>query len=101
MIIVSQSKFLLNYSNVVTIYKTLGDEKNVKIEATTVNDEYVNLGEYDTEKRANEVLSEIVKCYVNTEQYKCICDILDYSTERIEHLNELAENAVIYIMPKE
>ena len=52
MIIVSQSKFLLNYSNVVTIYKTLGDEKNVKIEATTVNDEYVNLGEYDTEKKS-------------------------------------------------
>ena len=101
MIIVNQEKRILNYDNVVDIDKTFGNEKDISIIATTTNDDAIVLGEYDTEKRANEVLSEIVKCYVNTEQYKCICDIPDYSTERIEHLNELAENAVIYIMPKE
>ena len=61
MIIVSQDKHLLNYNNVVDIYKTIGTEKNVRIEATTANDDYVDLGEYDTEERADEVLEEIIR----------------------------------------
>ena len=65
MIIVSQNKRLLNYDNVVDIYKTFGNEKNVCIEATTVNDEYLDLGEYDTEERADEVLEEIAERYTN------------------------------------
>ena len=61
MIIVSQNKHMLNYNNIVDIYKTIGTKKNVCIEATTVNDDYVDLGEYGTEERADEVLEEIIE----------------------------------------
>ena len=60
MIIVSQEKHLLNYNNVIEICKTFGNEKDVSIIATTMNDDIV-LGEYDTEERADEVLEEIIE----------------------------------------
>ena len=60
MIIVSQEKHLLNYNNVIEICKTFGNEKDVSIIATTINDDIV-LGEYDTEERADEVLEEIIE----------------------------------------
>ena len=60
MIIVSQEKHLLNYDNVIEICKTFGNEKEVSIIATTINDDIV-LGEYDSEERADEVLEEIIR----------------------------------------
>lgn len=68
--IVSQEKHLLNYNNIIEICKTFGNEKDVSIIATTINDDIV-LGEYDTEERADEVLEEIVKQYEHEEEYKC------------------------------
>lgn len=60
MIIVSQDKHILNYDNVIEICKTFGNEKDVSIIATTINDD-IALGEYDTEERADEVLEEIIE----------------------------------------
>ena len=60
MMIVSQEKHLLNYNNIIEICKTFGNEKDVSIIATTINDDIV-LGEYDTEERADEVLEEIIE----------------------------------------
>lgn len=70
MMIVSQEKHLLNYDNVIEICKTFGNEKDVSIIATTINDDIV-LGEYDTEERADEVLEEIVEQYEHEEDCEC------------------------------
>lgn len=90
MIIVSQNKHMLNYNNIVDIYKTIGTKKNVCIEATTVNDDYVDLGEYGTEERADEVLEEIIENI----QYKSFVEInTDGVTSEV--------TGGIYRMPKE
>lgn len=60
--IVSQDKHILNYDNVIEICKTFGNEKDVSIIATTINDDIV-LGEFDTEKRADEILEEITNTF--------------------------------------
>ena len=65
MIIVSQEKRILNYDNIVDIDKTFGNEKDVSIIATTINNNDIVLGEYDTEERAKEVLEEIAERYTN------------------------------------
>lgn len=71
MIIVNQEKHLLNYDNVIEICKTFGNEKDVSIIATTINNDDIVLGEYDTEERADEVLEEIVEQYEHEEDCKC------------------------------
>lgn len=71
MLIVSQEKHLLNYNNVIEICKTFGNEKDVSIIATTINNDDIVLGEYDTEKRADEVLEEIVEQYENEKECQC------------------------------
>ncbi len=61
-----------------------------------------DIGIYKTEERAKEVLEEIIKCYANTEQYKCLSGMPNCaSEEKVNVLNKLAENAVIYEMPQE
>lgn len=57
MIILTQNKNLIIFNNA-EIYKNFGDEKAVKIEIST-EDGYANLGEYDTEERANEIICDI------------------------------------------
>lgn len=89
MIIVSQEKHLLNYNNVIEICKTFGNEKDVSIIATTINDDIV-LGEYDTEERADEVLEEII------ENIQCK-SFVEMNTDRIT--SEVTGG--IYRMPKE
>lgn len=71
MIIVNQEKHLLNYDNVIEICKTFGNEKDVSIIATTINNDDIVLGEYDTEERADEVLEEIVEQYEHEKDCKC------------------------------
>ena len=71
MIIVNQEKRILNYDNIVDIDKTFGNEKDVSIIATTINNNDIVLGEYDTEERADEVLEEIVEQYEHEEDCKC------------------------------
>lgn len=88
MMIVSQEKHLLNYDNVIEICKTFGNEKDVSIIATTINDDIV-LGEYDTKERADEVLEEIIEKYKHVKD--CECDRIYFNT---------LENFT-YKMPKE
>lgn len=71
MIIVNQEKRILNYDNVVDIDKTLGNEKDISIIATTTNDDAIVLGEYDTEERADEILEEIIEQYEHEKDCKC------------------------------
>ena len=71
MIIVNQEKHLLNYDNVIEICKTFGNEKDVSIIATTINNDDIVLGEYDTEERADEILEEIIEQYEHEEDCKC------------------------------
>lgn len=92
MTIVSQEKHLLNYDNVIEICKTFGNEKDVSIIATTMNDDIV-LGEYDTEERADEVLDEITQYYKKFEYCKQITIGQKHNDTR---KNELG----VYEMPK-
>lgn len=71
MIIVSQEKRILNYDNVVDIDKTFGNEKNISIIATTINNDDIVLGEYDSDERADEILEEIIEQYEHEEDCKC------------------------------
>lgn len=71
MIIITQDKNIAIFDKLVEIYKTSGDEKIIKIEAEKINDGYINLGEYDTEERADEVLEEIIEQYEHEKDCKC------------------------------
>lgn len=68
MIIVTQNKNIAIFDKLVEIYKTFGE--SIIIEAEKINDGYINLGEYATEERANEVLEEISERLENWENLK-------------------------------
>ena len=73
MLIVSQDKDgIINFENITAIrlIVNLEDNKRNMIAIDTVNAERYTVAKYVTEKRAKEVLQEIVKTYVLTEQYK-------------------------------
>ena len=89
MIIVNKENHILNFDNVVDIDKTFGNEKDVSIIATTVNNDSICLGEYDTEERADEILEEIIEKYEHVKD--CECDRIYFNT---------LENFT-YKMPKE
>lgn len=95
MIIVSQDKYnILNFDTTVNIgveeVTTLNDV--VQISAQT-NGNTIILGKYKDEERAKEILQEIVKNYVLTEQYK----VEDERTR----INLMMEGVLLYEMPKE
>lgn len=93
MIIVSQNKkSFYNFDNVKSV-DVLDNE--IYITDDILSDKGTRIGEYATEERAKEVLKEIVQCYANTEQYKCLANIVD-----AECLNDLAENTFVYAMPE-
>lgn len=73
MIIVSQDKsVIVNCENMESIEIGNVEENQGKgiIYARLVSDYFYKIGEYATEKRAEEVLREIIKCYEMTEFYK-------------------------------
>lgn len=73
MILLTQNKNLIIFDKFdkAEIYKTFGDEKKVKIEMVTQNDNYINLGEYNTAERAEEIISDIYSKLVDKkENYK-------------------------------
>lgn len=92
MIIVSQNGDIVNYENIVEIYKTFGHKKNIQIEAETVNNDFITLGEYATEKRAKEVLEEIIKAYIESKEAQEITTIFGFS---------IIPSNTYYEMPKE
>ena len=67
MIIVSQDKeLILNFKNidVIGIGNPLENEDGMfKVLASTISDNEYTIGKYSTEKRAKEVLQEIIKVY--------------------------------------
>ena len=92
MIIVSQDKYnILNFDTTVNIgIATL--DSIVQISAQT-NGNTIVLGRYKNEKRAKEVLQEIVKTYVLTEQYK----VEDERTQ----IKLMMEGILLYELPRE
>nr|DAN15829.1 MAG TPA: hypothetical protein [Caudoviricetes sp.] len=91
MIIVSQDKVAnINYNNIEAIYMLKKDDK---IEINVRGNYDYTIGKYKTEERAKEVLQEIVKTYVLTEQYK----VEDERTR----IKLMMEGVLLYEMPKE
>ncbi|OKZ78185.1 MAG: hypothetical protein BHW01_02120 [Clostridium sp. 27_14] len=95
MIIVSQDKGkIINFDNMTRVYITFDEgDDDVCIRIETVDSLYEDLGYYKTEGRAKEVLQEIVRIYVLTEQYK----VEDERTR----IKLMMEGILLYEMPKD
>lgn len=95
MIIVSQDKGkIINFDNMTRVYITFDEgDDDVCIRIETVDSLYEDLGYYKTEERAKEVLQEIVRIYVLTEQYK----VEDERTR----IKLMMEGILLYEMPKD
>ncbi len=92
MIIVSQDRdLIINFDNVTVI--GIAQNNSKEIDSITVDKEEQYLGEYKTEERAKEVLQEIVKTYVLTEQYK----VEDERTR----IKLMMEGILLYEMPED
>lgn len=68
MIIVSQDKEkIVNFDNLTQVYITQDEEETAYfIKCETVDSLYDDLGKYETEERAKEVLKEITRQYENS-----------------------------------
>lgn len=99
MIIVSQDKgTIVNFGNIQNIkiepYGThIKGKKIYKIFSGNFEGYEIELGTYETEERAKEVLQEIVKTYVLTEQYK----VEDERTR----IKLMMEGILLYEMPED
>ena len=97
MIIVSQDKSeIINFDKVQNIYVS---GRFISLNFELNNNEVI--GTYETEERAKEVLIDIAQCYCNTKSYEFVSNMSDYSRDKVDCLNKLAEKAVAYKMPKE
>ena len=76
MIIVSQDRDkIVNFDNLTQVYITQDEEETAYfIRFETVDSLYDDLGEYETEERAKEVLQEIYKNYSGFELIRCVND---------------------------
>jgi len=97
MIIVNQNQDeFVNFENIMCVNITDCQEDGFLISTGFIvgrDDNYRELGYYKTEVRAKEVLQEIVKTYVLTEQYK----VEDERTR----IGLMMEGVFLYEMPKE
>ena len=105
MIIVSQDKKeVINFENILSVKLFHDDEDNECLYEiyTTVNapgDNYILLGEYNTEARAKEVKKEIWTAYSNFNYFKnATADGKNYVINLLKHKYEQFD---IYEMPKE
>lgn len=94
MIIVSQNKNkIVNLSNLKQIYITQDEEETAYyIRFETVDSLYDELGKYDTEERAKEVLQEIIKAYIENKKTQETTSIFGFS---------IIPSNTYYEMPKE
>ena len=94
MIIVSQNKNkIVNLSNLTQIYITQDEEETAYyISFETVDSLYDELGKYDTEERAKEVLQEIIKAYIENKKTQETTSIFGFS---------IIPSNTYYEMPKE
>ena len=90
MIIVSQDKEkIVNFDNLTQVYITQDEEETAYfIRCETVDSLYDDLGKYETEERAKEVLQEIVSKYKTTL----------YNSKTNETVVNIPKT---YVMPKE
>lgn len=93
MIIISQDKMkIYNFNVIFRLY--VDDWFNIRVEKSSDNmiDDF--LGKYETEERAQEIITEIAQSYLDAENYK-------YLNERMttEQLNNM-QNGLIYEMPR-
>ena len=64
MIIVGEDKKIVNFDNLTQVYITQDEEETAYfIRYETVDSLYEDLGEYDTEERAEEILRDIAHWY--------------------------------------
>ena len=94
MIIISQDKMeIYNFNVIFRLY--VDDWFNIRVEKSSDNmiDDF--LGKYETEERAQEIITEIAQSYLDAENYK-------YLNEKMttEQLNNM-QNGLIYEMPEE
>ena len=77
MIIVNQDRDkIINFDNLTQVYITQDEEETAYfIRLETVNCLYDDLGEYETEERAKEVLQEIWDFYEVAKRYECSSNI--------------------------
>ena len=79
MIIVSQDKEIMNFDNVTRIFiedfSEDGDGFGIGADTNSAESQCWDLGYYETEQRAKEVLQEVIKCYKDTnyEYENCWC----------------------------
>ena len=97
MIIVNQDRDkIINFDNLTQVYITQDEEETAYfIRFETVDSLYDDLGEYETEERAQEIITEIAQSYLDAENYK-------YLNEKMttEQLNNM-QKGLIYEMPEE
>ena len=85
MIIVNQREdIIINFTNVISIYVK---EKDVQVLMNCIEDALI-LGKYATEKRAKEVLQEIIKAY------------RDYRTAECDGYTNVLQETAVYEMPE-
>lgn len=101
MIIVEQDgTYAVNYDNVEVITVAVNkEEREYAIIAERVSDNKVIMGIYNTEKRAKEVLEEIIIAYDDFESYKYIS--VTYKEELEKRLCKRYNSCTTYKMPKE
>ena len=93
MIIVSQKKnSITNFDNVTNIEIDKLEDDGFLIKCQITNKMYVNVGFYKTEKRAKEVLQEIIKFYEISKRYECSSN---------NGITLFTEKTFVYEMPEE
>ena len=89
MIIVNQREdIIINFTNVISIYVK---EKDVQVLMNCIEDALI-LGKYATEKRAKEVLQEIIKAYIESKKAQEATSMFGFS---------IVPSNTYYEMPKE
>lgn len=74
MLILSQKEKIINFNNIIEILVknlTICDIKCYAVVCETVNNKEKELGVYDKEERAKEVLQEIIETYIDCNEQYC------------------------------
>lgn len=96
MIIVSQDKNLfINFNNIIgiEIYPQIDDTQKFEINAEKINGELYEIGFYETEERAKEVLQKIIRAYEKAGN-------IMFETDEDEKLLKLTHNSNVFEMPE-
>lgn len=94
MIIVSQDKEkIVNFDNLTQVYITQDEEETAYfIRYETVDSLYDDLGKYETEERAKEVLQEIIRALIEAKKLESANSMFGF---------DIIPSNTVYEMPKE